>query len=318
MPRIITLTPNPTYDFAVDADFVEPNRKLRCHNPQSHPGGGGVNVSRAVARLGGETLAIITTGGPYGDAVTEMLKEEKVPVRSIPVKADTRIAFHVRDLGGDQEYRFNLPGAQMDASEVAALIAAVKAEAGEGDFVVGSGSLPAAKPADFWARAAGAAKSKGARFVLDSINGVREALDEGVYFLRLNKFEYPDLAGRELEWPHEVTSFAQKIVRSGGAEKVAVTQGGDGTIIASAEGVSSTPVIPVKAESAVGAGDSFVAATLVSMLRGASDEDSIRYGMAAAAATRLTAGTSLFRVEDVDALYKTGAAAPSRQRADKS
>ena len=45
MARIITLTPNPTYDFAVDADFVEPNRKLRCHNAQSHPGGGGVNVA---------------------------------------------------------------------------------------------------------------------------------------------------------------------------------------------------------------------------------------------------------------------------------
>jgi 6-phosphofructokinase 2 len=63
MSRIITLTPNPTYDFAVDAPKVEPNRKLRCINPESHPGGGGVNAARAAARLGAPTLAIVTAGG---------------------------------------------------------------------------------------------------------------------------------------------------------------------------------------------------------------------------------------------------------------
>ncbi len=303
MARIITLTPNPTYDFAVDADFVEPNRKLRCKNAQSHPGGGGVNVARAAHRLGADVLAIITAGGLYGDAVKGLLGEELIPIRSIPVRGETRIAFHVHDLKDDQEYRFNLPGAAMTDDEVDAMLDAIAAETSKGDYVVGSGSLPAGEPADFWARAARGAKEQGGRFVLDSINGVREALDEGIYFLRLNKFEYPDLSGRELQWPDEVISFAQSIVEAGGAERVAVTQGGDGTIMASADGVARTPVIKVKAESAVGAGDSFVAAVVASMLDGADDLDCLWRGAAAAAATRLTPGTTLFRAEDVERLY---------------
>ncbi len=303
MPRIITITPNPTYDFAVDADFVEPNRKLRCKNAQSHPGGGGINVARAAHRLGADVLAIITAGGLYGDAVKGLLGEELIPIRAIPVRGATRIAFHVQDLSGDHEYRFNLPGAEMATSEVDAMIAAIAEETGEGDYVVGSGSLPAGKPHNFWARAAHATKEQGGRFVLDSINGVAEALDEGIYFLRLNKFEYPELSGRELQWPDEVIAFAKDIVKAGGAERVAVTQGGDGTIMASAEGVARTPVIKVKAESAVGAGDSFVAATVAAMLSGADDLDCLWRGAAAAAATRMTAGTTLFNAEDVERLY---------------
>ena len=303
MARIITLTPNPTYDFAVDADFVEPNRKLRCHNAQSHPGGGGVNVARAAHRLGAVVLAIITAGGLYGDAVKGLLGEELIPIRSIPVRGETRIAFHVHDLAGDQEYRFNLPGAEMSEKEVTAILTAISEETREGDYVVGSGSLPAGKPLDFWARAAAVTKAKGGRFVLDSINGVREALDAGIYFLRLNQFEYHDLAGRDLQWPDEVIAFARSIVEAGGAERVAITQGGEGTIMASAKGVARTPVIKVKAESAVGAGDSFVAAVVTAMLNGADDLTCLWRGAAAAAATRMTSGTTLFHADDVERLY---------------
>lgn len=304
MPRIITLTPNPTYDFAVDADFVEPNRKLRCHNAKSHPGGGGVNVARAASRLGVDTLAILTAGGLYGDAVKGLLGEELVPIRSVPVGGETRIAFHVHDLKGDQEFRFNLPGAEMSAREVDAFMKTLGEEVQAGDYVVGSGSLPAGKPDDFWARAARVAKDRDARFVLDSINGVRAALDEGVYFLRLNKFEYPDLSGRELQWPDEIIAFARSIVEAGGAERVAVSHGGDGAIMASPEGVARTPVIKVKAESAVGAGDSFVAAVVAAMLGGAEDLDCLWRGAAAAAATRMTPGTTLFHAEEVERLYR--------------
>ncbi len=303
MPRIITLTPNPTYDFAVDADFVEPNRKLRCKNPKSHPGGGGVNVARAAHRLGADVLAILTAGGLYGDAVKGLLGEELIPIRAIPVRGETRIAFHVQDLKGDHEYRFNLPGAEMTNAEVEAMLAATDAAIRDGDYVVGSGSLPGGKPDDFWARAARIVKDKGGRFVLDSIHGVRPALDEGIYLLRLNKFEYPALAGRDLQWPDEIIAFASDIVKKGGAARVAISHGGDGAIMASADGVARAPVIKIKAESAVGAGDSFVGAIAAAMLKGADDEEALRRGAAAAAATRMTPGTALFRAEDVERLY---------------
>ncbi len=303
MARIITLTPNPTYDFAVEVDFVEANRKLRCKNPDTKPGGGGINVARAASRLGADVLAIFTTAGLYGDALKKAVAEEQVSMRAIPVAGETRLAFHVHEQDKGDEYRFNLPGAAMSAAEVQSMLDALKEEARAGDIIVGSGSLPGGEPVDFWSRAAHVAKENGAHFFLDSINGLEAAFAEGVFLFRCNQFEYQAIANRTLEWPDEITALAEELVGKGAAERVIITHGGDGSVMATPNGTVSTPVIKVRAQSAVGAGDSFMAAFIVATMRGYSDKDALRYASAGAAATRMSAGTALFDPADVERLY---------------
>ena len=46
---------------------IEPLRKLRCSAPRYDPGGGGVNVSRAIRELGGESRAFVAIGGHTGE-----------------------------------------------------------------------------------------------------------------------------------------------------------------------------------------------------------------------------------------------------------
>lgn len=308
LPRIITITPNPTYDFAVDADFVAPNRKLRCKNPHALAGGGGINVARAAGRLGAEAIAIFTAGGLYGAELQRLVAAENIQMRAIGVAGATRLAFHVKDEASGEEYRFNLPGAEMSAREQEAMLAAIEDQTRAGDFVVGSGSLPPmageSAAADFWARAARIAKDKGARFVLDSISGLDAAMAEGVFLLRQNEHELVALARRRLKWPDEVSAFAREIVASGAAGRMVISHGSEGSVMASAEGVVSAPVHDVETRSAVGAGDSFVAALLVAMIRGWSDADALGYAAAGAAATRMAPGAALFRAEEVERLYR--------------
>lgn len=311
MPRILTLTPNPTCDFAVEADFVEPNRKLRCKSPDRHAGGGGLNVARAASRLGAEVLAIFPVGGLFGEMLIELVEKENIPTRTIAAAGETRLAFHVYDRKEGDEYRFNFPGATMSAEERDLLLDALEQETKIGDYVVGSGSLPPGDTADMWARAARVARKKGARFVLDSVSGLDAALNEGVFLLRQNKTEYQALAGEKLAWPKEVAAFAAKIVSDGGAERVAITHGSDGSVMAGPNGAVTAPTLATKTQSAVGAGDSFVAALIVALMKGWSDKDSLRYGAAAAAATRLSPGTSLFEAADVERLF---AAPPGKPR----
>ncbi len=94
-------------------------------------------------------------------------------------------------------------------------------------------------------------------------------------------------------------------MQSGKAERVAITHGGDGSILASQEGIARVNALPITAHSAVGAGDSFVGALIVGMAKGWDDNEALRYAMCAAAATRMTPGPSLFRVEDVERLFKS-------------
>ena len=70
MSKIITLTFNPVIDKSSTVDRIVPDKKLRCSSPDFTPGGGGINVSRALKNLGQDSLAL--GGGPVGDeAVAE-------------------------------------------------------------------------------------------------------------------------------------------------------------------------------------------------------------------------------------------------------
>ncbi|WP_375203795.1 1-phosphofructokinase family hexose kinase [Hyphococcus sp.] len=302
MTRIITLTPNPALDYAVTADFVEPNRKLRCRDPQMHPGGGGINVARSCSRLGAHTLAIFTAGGVYGDALVKSLAIENVPMRMIPITGETRLAFHVKNDRDDNEYRFNLPGAKMSEDEIARFLTAIREEAEPGDFVVASGSLPPDAPPDLWAQAARVAKDQGARFVLDSISGLDAALSEGVYMLRQNEHEYEAVSGKKLTWPGEIEAYAKDLVTKGQVQAMVVSHGGDGSLMATKDGVFTAPSFKVRASSAVGAGDSFVGGLLTALSRGDSETEALKFGMAAAGATRMSEGTALFDPADVKKL----------------
>lgn len=195
----------------------------------------------------------------------------------------------------------------MTGAEIDAILSALAEETHDGDVVVGSGSLPPGAPIDFWARAARIARGKKALFALDSSRGVREALSEGVWLLRLNKSEAPALAGHDLDWPQGYEDFAATLVASGKAARVAATHGGDGGILASAGGMVRAPAPKVAVHSAVGAGDSFVAALIVALIEGKSDLDALRFAFAAAAATLMTPGTALFDPSEVRRIYAASA-----------
>ncbi len=55
MEKIVTLTLNPAIDKSTTVDAIAPDKKLRCSAPRFEPGGGGINVSRAIKKLGGDS-----------------------------------------------------------------------------------------------------------------------------------------------------------------------------------------------------------------------------------------------------------------------
>jgi 6-phosphofructokinase 2 len=59
---IVTLTVSPALDKSSFSGLV-PEQKIRCQTPLFDAGGGGINVSKAISRLEGKSLAVITSGG---------------------------------------------------------------------------------------------------------------------------------------------------------------------------------------------------------------------------------------------------------------
>jgi len=148
------------------------------------------------------------------------------------------------------------------------------------------------------------ARRKGAKLVLDTSGmALRAGITRGVYLLKPSLGELETLLGRKLPDPAAQEAAAQELVSSGAAELVALTLGRDGALLATSEGTLRLGALDVVVKSAVGAGDSFVAAMTLGLAQGRSAEDAFGYGMAAGAAAVLSAGTGLCHREDVERLY---------------
>ena len=91
-------------------------------------------------------------------------------------------------------------------------------------------------------------------------------------------------------------------MRRGAVGLVAVTLGHEGALLAEPAGVLRLPALDVPALGAVGAGDSFLAAMVLSLSRGEPPREAFAWGMAAGAAAVMRPGTAHPRQADVAAL----------------
>lgn len=303
MMNIATLTMNPTIDVSFAIDRVFHTRKMRGHDERHAPGGGGINVARVFVRLGGNARCYYLSGGATGVALDGLLDRHQLVRRKIPISGETRISTTVFETSSAREYRFVTDGPEVSPEEWQQCLDEL-AEA-ECDYLVASGSLPRGVPEDFYARVASLAKQRGTRVVLDSSGpGLARGLAGGdVFLVKPSIGELRALTGRPLASEPEIAEAAQAIVNRGEAEHVAVTMGHDGALLTSAAGSLRLPALPAPVASAVGAGDSFLAAMVHGLASGRAPEDAFRFGVAAGAAAILTPGTDLARPEDIERLY---------------
>lgn len=299
MPRILTLTPNSALDLWTTTERLLDRHKLRCASPRLDPGGGGINVSRVIQRLGGETLALFTAGGAFGSQIVSMLRDQGIHSECVGIAGQSRLSIHVAEDATGKVFRLVMPGPTLTASEGEDLLDRFSQHAGDAALAVASGSLPPGLGEDFWARVADRARQAGCRLVLDSHDGVRPALEKGIFLLRQDWDEAADLVGRAMAWPGEAADWASGEVGRGACEMVIVTHGAEGALLATGTGRVRVAPPKVDARGAVGAGDSFIGAFCLALARDEAPEHALRWGVAAAAAALLTPGTELCREEDV-------------------
>lgn len=306
MPRIATLTLNPAMDLSTATDRVEPTRKLRCKQPHYDPGGGGINVARVLAALGGDAVAVYPAGGPFGDMLERILSDLALPQVRVPIAGDTRESFTVDETANGQQFRFVLPGPQLSVAEQQACLDAIAALDPTPEFIVLSGSFPPGVELDFFDQVAALARSLEARLVLDCSGEALEyaAGRGGIHLLKPSLSELGTLMGSKVEGEAEQEAALRELIERGVAEIVVLSLGGEGAVLASREGIERFAALNVPVCSAVGAGDSMVGAIVLALARGWPLREAVRYGIAAGSATIMRPGTELCRAEDVERLYR--------------
>jgi 6-phosphofructokinase 2 len=304
MHSIVTLTMNPAVDESTSVPYVLPDRKLRCQAPTYEPGGGGINVARAIQKLGGAALACFPVAGPAGELLKRLLDAEGLRYTPMPVNGWTRENLNVLEEVSGRQFRFCMPGATLGDHEWPIFLDWVRQLRPAPDFLVASGSLPPGVPVDFYARLAAVGRQIGSRVVLDTSGApLARAVEEGVYLLKPSLQEFQALMGEHEGDESHLTSLAAIAVKRGWCEILVLSLGAGGALWVTASERERLASPAVRVKSSVGAGDSMVGGIVLSLARGRAVGEAVRFGVAAGAAAVMNPGTALCRREDVERLY---------------
>jgi len=301
--NIVTLTINPSLDKSTHFSKLVAEQKIRCEKPRYDAGGGGINVSKAIAKLGGSSTCIFTSGGSTGEMLEEILLQEKIESIAIKTKNWTRENFIAFDNTTKSQYRFGFPGNEFSEDEkekIIEIISKIRTE-----YLVISGSLNVGLPTNFYQKIVETAKACGIKVIVDtSGEALQKVLETGVYLIKPNIGELAKLIGVErLELP-EVEKAAKDLIEKGSSEIVVVSLGAEGAILVSKNETHLVKAPKAEKKSTVGAGDSMVGGMVWALSQNKTLKEVIQMGVCCGTAATMNEGTQLFKVEDVKRLFE--------------
>lgn len=302
MAAIVTVTASPCIDKSIVVPELIPDKKLKAGPPVTEPGGGGVNVARAICKLGGEALAVYPAGSYTGSYFNELLQKENVPADPLQTDAPTRENIILFEEKTNRQYRIGVPATELPDGTWSRLQQKIWQHK-DCKILVASGSLPPGIPADAFAQLAREAKQRDILFIADtSGDALRHVLEAGVFLIKPNLGELAALTGISYIEPDQVVPAAREVVKKYHCEAIVVSMGEQGACLVTSSAAWKAKPPVVTRRSTVGAGDSMVAGITLALAEGAKWKSVLQRGVAAGTAATLNPGTALCDPADVQAL----------------
>ncbi|MBJ3763902.1 1-phosphofructokinase family hexose kinase [Maribius pontilimi] len=306
--HILTITLNPTVDFSTSTPEILPELKLRCTEPQIDPGGGGINVARAIRLLGGQAVALIAIGGGTGAQLLQRLAHEGVATVAFQGPGETRQSVSVINEKDGTQFRFVMPGPLWQQGDVDRALNSIDQATGDDTLVVLSGSQPPGVAKDFPSILADHVGDRGARLIVDTSGSALHHLVEkphpSLHLLRMDDAEAEELAGRHLPTVEDTAAFCRELIARGVAKSIIVARGADGSVLSTPEGAWHSVGPKVSVISKVGAGDSFVGAYTLGLAEDRDPGECLRFAVAAASNAVMTEATKLCDRDTTDRLMQ--------------
>lgn len=297
---ITTVTLNPSLDRTLTVNGLKVGESNRWSSLRSYAGGKGIDVSRAIHELGGQTVAYGFIGGSEGRMLEIMLDEEGVLFSFTPVEQSTRTNFIISDGRKHQQTIINAAGPHISRKELDRFLEKLRRISPPPDAMVISGSVPPGVPVDIYYSIIMETKSNKVRTILDATG---QWLSEGIkarpHLIKPSIPEAEQLLDTELPTEEAIIKAAFDLVDMG-IEVVVISRGKDGMIAANKKYVCKAVPPPVKVKSAVGAGDCAIAGLALKLTAGKPLVEACRLGTAMGTAAVLTPGTELCHRTDVE------------------
>lgn len=297
---ITTVCMNPSFDKTASVEKMIAGSVNRLRDVRYDVGGKGINVAIVLKRLQVDVTCVGCLGATDEREFVDMIKKDHISFRYVRLPGKTRTNLKILDLETKMVTEFNEPGLHMDEAQQQVFMELLKAEAAESRYVVFSGRLPTGCADDTYQRCMTTVSGKDC--ILDAAgNALLMGLKEKPFLIKPNLPELEGLMKRELKTLRAIRDAAMVLIQYG-AQNAIVSMGKYGAIFTDGRRTLFAPALQVEACSTVGAGDAMVGGVLMGLDRGETLEDSLRYGVAAGAASVMTDGTQLITVSDFEAL----------------
>ncbi len=294
---IYTVTLNPALDRTIWLEDLKVDDTNRILKEEKYAGGKGIDVSRVLSNFGVPNVALGFVGGFAGLEIEGLLINEGVNFDFVKISEETRTNIVINSQSHEKQIIISAVGPHIPPFELTKFMEKINS-VDNPSYVIISGSLPEGLKPAVYAKIIDTVKSLGAKVVLDTDG---EALAFNINhkpdIIKPNKHEISRVVGRELQTIEDIIVAAKEINRKG-IKTILVSMGKEGILYVS-ENIMMHALPPeVKVINTIGAGDSSVAGYIYAKYMGFSEEEALRYAVAAGTATTLKPGTALATLED--------------------
>ena len=299
---IKTVTLNPALDKTILLDQLTVNSVNRVRSLHQDPGGKGINVSKMIRNLGGQSIALGALGGTTGFFIKNSLTEMGIRHHFVDTGSDTRTNTKIVDLKNATYTDINEQGSPLGEHILSEIEACIFEGAHNGDILVLSGSVPAETPKEIYADYIRKAKKLGIRTIVDADGDLlKKSIEAGPYAIKPNRSELEELLKTQFGHWTDIQS-AVRPLWAYGIEWIVVSLGPDGALLLTKDAGFKAEALPVHVKSTTGAGDSMVGALAVALERQLPVQKILSLCIAAGSASIMNDGTEMGRMEDVQKL----------------
>lgn len=295
---ITTLCLNPALDVTYYVHTLIPDEKSRADSARHDPGGNGINIGRALARLDIESHTICVIAGAVGQIFKTLLKDELNHVVFEEVAGETRINTTILETSSRNQYQITGSGSDIPAADIERIANDFIEVTGNGYGII-TGSCQPNVPVNLYADLVRRLNQQGARAIVDTHDEkLRLAIAEKPFLIKPNKHELEQMLGKPLDSVESVAKCARQIQQSG-VEYVCVSLSYQGALLISPDNSYYATTLDVPVNTTVGAGDSMVAGMVACFDLYDDAELALKWGIACGAGTVMHPGTELFDGQEI-------------------
>ncbi len=299
-----TVTLSPCLDKTVSCERFDIDSMNRVELLSLDVGGKGINVSRALKRLGLKTKAIGLNFG-HGEVIEKTLERENIPHDFIKCEGDLRINLKIFDKSRKNTIEINEKSAFVDEEHLNEFMDSFIRSVRKSQNLVLTGSLPQGVSADIYKTLSEIAKreNESIKIILDAQGEVLlKGLEASPYMIKPNLYELEATFGVKCETVDDIIALSKKIIADYGVSVVMASMGAKGAVIVSNGEVHRREAVKVEVKSTQGAGDSMVAGACLALSQGLGLDKVLEYAVCCAGGAISGVGTSFCSLERLNEL----------------